>query len=468
MVFSSLDFCCILLQATFALYFSVPRRARNLVLLVASLVFYAWGEPVYVLLMVFSTLLDYCVGLGIQRYDHDGRMRKRLLLLSMVANIGALGFFKYADFVLANVNAVLGTNIPLLGLPLPIGISFYTFQTMSYTIDVYRREVPAQASFIDFATFVTMFPQLIAGPIVRYIEVQKELAEREVSIDKFAKGVEFFVLGLAHKVLLANAVGSLWSRLKLLPPEQLGVGTAWLGILCYTLQIYFDFGGYSLMAIGCGKMLGFEFPKNFDYPYISRSVAEFWRRWHMTLGSWFREYVYIPLGGNRGGTAKTIRNLAIVWLLTGIWHGASWNFILWGCYYGLILILERFVYGKALAKLPALVQHGYTMLLVMVGWVLFEATDLSWGAQYLRAMFGANGTALVDGRFLYELSSFGAVILLAIAMATPYPEKLLLWLQKRYVRLVSALRLVLIFGAFWLSIAYIIDSSYNPFLYFRF
>ncbi|MCL2498497.1 MAG: MBOAT family protein, partial [Symbiobacteriaceae bacterium] len=372
------------------------------------------------------------------------------------------------DFFIGSFNSLLGTNIPLWGIPLPIGISFYTFQTMSYSIDVYRNQVATQKNFISFAAFVTMFPQLIAGPIVRYIEVAKELQEREESVPLFAQGVEKFVLGLGYKVLLANTCGELWVRFKALPTTSLSALSAWLGIIAYALQIYFDFAGYSQMAIGMGEMLGFKFPQNFNYPYVSQSITEFWRRWHMTLGTWFREYVYIPLGGNRRGLKITLRNLAVVWLLTGIWHGASWNFLLWGCYYGLIIILERVGLGALLEKLPRALRHIYTLFLVLLGWVLFEAENLAWGRGFLAALFGVQGLGWGDHLFRYEALSYGTILLISMLVATELPEKLLAKVAHRLPRSTYWLRFGVTALGLGLSLAYIIDSSYNPFLYFRF
>jgi len=339
---------------------------------------------------------------------------------------------------------------------------------MSYTIDVYRRNVPAQRDFISFAAYVTMFPQLIAGPIVRYIEVAKELEDRRGTLAQFASGAETFTLGLCYKVLIANNVGILWERMKAVPSNELTLLSAWLGILAFSLQIYFDFSGYSLMAIGLGRILGFEYPQNFNYPYISQSISEFWRRWHMTLGNWFREYVYIPLGGNRKGTWNTLRNLAIVWILTGIWHGASWNFLLWGCYYGVIIILERVAIGGVLLKVPRFLRHLYTLMIVAVGWVIFETADPGWGVGYLRALLGGTGFGLQDFYFRYEALSFGFVLFLGVILATDLPEKVLQWLSEHVPTASGWLRLVLMSGGLILSLAYIVDSGYNPFLYLRF
>ena len=355
MVFSSVLFLFRFLPIFMICYFLVPRKMKNLVLFLGSLVFYAWGEPVYIFLMLFSTISDYVWGRLIEEYR--GKDHSRIFLLCSIGiNLFILGFFKYADFLLQTVNTVFGTSIPLLKLPLPIGISFYTFQTMSYTIDVYRGEAPVQNNIISFGAYVSMFPQLIAGPIVRYQDIAAELNTRTESLERFSLGIRRFVVGLGKKVLLANQAGALWTEITAILPADRSVLMVWMGILAFVFQISFDFSGYSDMAVGMGHMLGFHFPENFNYPYISKSITEFWRRWHISLGTWFKEYVYIPLGGNRKGGLLQVRNILVVWLLTGIWHGASINFLLWGIYFGLLLLLEKFVLMKYLKKLPSLLQ----------------------------------------------------------------------------------------------------------------
>ena len=343
MVFSSLLFLFRFLPLVFLLYYLTPRRGRNVVLFLFSLFFYAWGEPKYVFLMLFSITMDYTVGRLIDKAKREGKPEKAKgsLLFSVFMNLGILGFFKYADFIIGSINAVSGLNLPLLNIPLPIGISFFTFQTMSYTIDVYRGNTEVQKNWISYGTYVSMFPQLIAGPIVQYKTIARQMKERRENLDDCTEGIHRFVVGVGKKVLLANNIGLLWDAAAALPVAELPVATAWLGALAYTFQIYFDFSGYSDMAIGLGKMFGFHFLENFNYPYISRSITEFWRRWHISLSSWFREYVYIPLGGNRKGLLKQVRNIFVVWMLTGIWHGAHWNYVLWGVYYGVLLILEN-------------------------------------------------------------------------------------------------------------------------------
>ena len=389
MVFSSLMFLFRFLPVVLVLYFLVPRKIKNSVLFFASLIFYAWGEPIYVILMLFSTIVDYTHGRFVYTLKQKNEMKKARLVVasSMIINLALLGFFKYADFIIGNLNLIPGIEIPLLKLALPIGISFYTFQTMSYTVDIYRGDALPQKNIISFGAYVALFPQLIAGPIVQYNTVAEQLEGRKETMDSFAEGVMRFMSGLGKKVLLANNIGLLWDMISVRPSGEVPVLLAWLGITAYAFQIYFDFSGYSDMAIGLGKMLGFHFLENFDYPYISRSITEFWRRWHMSLGSWFRSYVYIPLGGNRKGLPMQIRNIAIVWLLTGIWHGASWNFLIWGAYFGVFLILEKLFWLDFLKK-HKILSHIYTIVLVWVGWAIFAFDNMAKGAEYLKAMFG--------------------------------------------------------------------------------
>ena len=385
MVFSSLTFLFGFLPCVLAVYFLAPNKAKNAILFAFSLLFYAWGEPVYVGLMLFSTALDYTCGRAVERYR--GTPKAKIgLLVSVVVNLSLLCFFKYTDFLIGTVNDIFGSSIPLLNLPLPIGISFYTFQTMSYTIDVYRGEAKAQRNILSFGAYVSLFPQLIAGPIVRYQTIADQLNGRVHSFDKFGEGVRRFVCGLGKKVLLANNIGLLWSTISKM--DGLTVVSAWLGIVAFAFQIYFDFSGYPDMAIGLGKMFGFDFLENFDHPYCAKSVTEFWRRWYISMGTWFRDYVYIPLGGNRRGLAVQLRNIAIVWLLTGFWHGASWNYVLWGAFYGVLLIFEKFFLLARLKKAPAAVGHLYTLLCVAVGWVLFAFEDIGAGLAYVKTMFG--------------------------------------------------------------------------------
>ena len=460
MLFSSLLFLFIYLPVTLGVYFLVPPKWRNLWLFAVNLVFYGWGEPVYILLMIFSIALNYAAGLLIVRFREKG---KALLTACIVLNLALLFFFKYYDFLAENLRSLLPFLRPL-GLSLPIGISFYTFQAMSYPIDVYRGQVEPQRSYIRFGTFVALFPQLIAGPIVRYRDIAAELNRRSVTRASFASGVRRFLQGLGKKVLLANAVGALWDVYRAADPAALSVADAWLGAVAFTLQIYFDFSGYSDMAIGLGRMLGFAFPENFRYPYLADSITDFWRRWHITLSSWFRDYVYIPLGGNRRGLGRQLLNLLIVWCLTGIWHGASWNYLLWGLYYALLLMLEKAFLLRRLERGPRWIAHVYALFLVVVGWVLFSLEDLGQCVRYLSAMFGGGG-GLISATFLYYLRSYGPSLVILLLCATPLPRRLFDRLPEKVRGCVLP---VLLLGVLVLSTAYLVDGSYNPFLYFRF
>lgn len=471
MVFSSLLFLFRYLPFVLVLYFICPKKLRNLLLFVVSLIFYAWGEPIYVVLMIFSTLVDYTHGLLVAHYKAAGNTRAAKLVVasSMIINLALLGFFKYYDFLAGTVNSLIGTTLPLTGVALPIGISFYTFQTMSYTIDVYRGDAEPQKNIISFGAYVALFPQLIAGPIVAYKTVADQLNCRHEDTDKFAYGIKRFTAGLGKKVLLANSAGVIWDTIKVMDTSSLPALTAWIGILAYTFQIYFDFSGYSDMAIGLGNMLGFRFLENFDYPYMSKSITEFWRRWHISLGSWFRDYVYIPLGGNRKGLAKQIRNICVVWLLTGLWHGANWTFVLWGAYFGVLLIIEKMFLLKALKKAPAIVGHIYTMFFVIISWVIFALDDMKSVTGYIGAMFGAGG-ALYDKTSLYLLST-NIILLVILALAsTNLPARLGNSLVDRLgEKPLSAVVQNVVFAAVILiSTAYLVDATYNPFLYFRF
>lgn len=464
MVFSSLTFLLWFLPCALLVYFLVPRKAKNAILFAFSLLFYAWGEPIYVGLMIFSTVLDYCCGRAVEKYR--GTPKAKIgLLVSVIVNLSLLCLFKYTDFLLGTVNGIFGCNIPLLNLLLPIGISFYTFQTMSYTIDVYRGDAKVQNNIISFGAYVSLFPQLIAGPIVRYQTIADQIDERTHSFDKFGEGVKRFVCGLGKKVLLANNIGLLWNTIS--GSSELSVVSAWLGIVAFAFQIYFDFSGYSDMAIGLGKMFGFDFLENFDHPYCSKSVTEFWRRWHISMGTWFRDYVYIPLGGNRKGLAIQLRNIAIVWLLTGFWHGASWNYVLWGVFYGVLLIFEKFFLLDQLKKAPAIVGHLYTLLCVALGWVLFAFEDFGAGFAYLKTMFG--GAAFCNSMALYQLLSYLPLLLLCAVAATPLGTKLYhKWNGKCSTGLMATADVTGIVAVAGLSVAYLISGSYNPFLYFRF
>ncbi len=471
MVFSSILFLFRFLPFFMICYFAAPGRVKNFVLFLGSLIFYAWGEPVYVVLMLFSAVSDYIHGRLIDT-RRGTRAAKWLLASSLIINLLLLGFFKYADFLIQSVNAVTGAAIPLLKLGLPIGISFYTFQTMSYTIDVYRGEAKAQKNLLDFALFVTMFPQLIAGPIVKYRQIEGSLHVRRADIRDISYGVKRFVLGLAKKVLLANNVGLLWNAVKGMDYTAVSVLTAWLGILAFALQIYFDFSGYSDMAIGLGSVMGFSFPENFNYPYISASVTEFWRRWHISLSSWFKEYVYIPLGGSRRGLPRRIINLLIVWMLTGIWHGAGWNFLLWGLWFAVFLIAEKLFWGEVLSRLPGLVGHVYCLIVVAVGWAVFELESVGAVRTYLGAMFGVGGRVLRDRQALYLGRENLVLLVVCVLASTPLFAKIAGRLKDSRAGLSRAAYRVgekmVPVALLLLSIAYVTDASYNPFLYFRF
>lgn len=467
MVFSSLLFLFRFLPLVLIVYFLAPKKMRNFILFVFSLFFYAWGEPVYVFLILLSTLVDYTAGriVGYLISKDKKSKAKWAVLGSAVINLSLLGFFKYADFVIQTLNTVMSLELEPLELALPIGISFYTFQTMSYTIDVYREEAPVQKNFITFGAFVSLFPQLIAGPIVRYQTIAEQLNHREESFDQFAKGVLRFTIGLGKKVLLANQIGALWNEISSMQTSNLTVATAWLGILAYSLQIYFDFSGYSDMAIGLGHMFGFTFLENFNYPYESKSITEFWRRWHISLGTWFKEYVYIPLGGNRKGKVRHMLNIAIVWLLTGLWHGASWNFVLWGVYYGVLLVIEKFLLKKLLDKLPKFISHIYAVFFVMIGWAIFSWLDMSNPTGYMKALFGFGKVALINDQFLYLLISNGLMLLIGMIGSTSIVKKKCTFMKEEGINFASVVYVGIVFI---ICVAFLINSSYNPFLYFRF
>ena len=462
MVFSSITFLFYFLPIALLVYFICPRRIRNAWLAVASLVFYAWGEPRYILIMLFSTVVDYTCGQLIGRARSQGKSGKVFLIASIIVNLSVLGFFKYYNFL---AGQILGGTLPELNVALPIGISFYTFQTMSYTIDVYRGNVAVQRNIINFAAFVTLFPQLIAGPIVKYSDIEEEInnTHRE-NADGFAEGVMRFIAGLGKKVLLANNIGLLWDAVASTPVSEMSVLYAWLGILAFAFQIYFDFSGYSDMAIGIGKMLGFKFPENFNYPYISKSVTEFWRRWHMTLGSWFREYVYIPLGGNRVNVPRHILNIAVVWLLTGLWHGASWNFVIWGAYYGAILLIEKLVLARVLEKTPKAVRHIYTLFLVLIGWVIFAFEDINAVFAFLGVMFGK--APLVSATAVETLIFNLPLLVILTIGSTPLLKRV--YQLPRLKKVMPVIICVLAVLVLLISTAYLVAGGYNPFLYFRF
>lgn len=473
MVFSSLLFLFRFLPAVLLLYYIAPRKIRNLVLFLFSLLFYAWGEPKYVFLMLFSITMDFFMGQMVAKSKarNNRKAAKRFLTISIVVNLSILAFFKYADFIIGTINSVAGLSLPMLSIPLPIGISFFTFQTMSYVIDVYKGATKVQKNWVNYGTYVSMFPQLIAGPIVQYKTIAEQMEHRKENASDFAEGIHRFLLGMGKKVLLANTIGLLCDAVMALEITQVPVLTAWLGAIAYTFQIYFDFSGYSDMAIGLGKMFGFHFLENFNYPYISRSITEFWRRWHISLSSWFKEYVYIPLGGNRRGVLLQARNILVVWMLTGIWHGASWNYVLWGVYYGILLMLEKFLLKPVLKHLPGVLQNVYTMVLVIFGWVLFKCEDLSYCFSYLKAMVGGFHAGWIGRESMYLLRNYGALLVILLFGCTMIPKKIGHRITGKFGEtswIGLVLQIVWYGGIFLISLAYLVDATYNPFLYFRF
>lgn len=470
MLFSSITFLFLFLPVTVLIYYLVPQKTRNLVLLIASLFFYAWGEPVYVVLMILSILLNFFCGKDIGKKRADPVRAKRSLIFAVVMNVLILGFFKYYGLLMETLNVLFPYEIPYRELALPIGISFYTFQELSYLIDIYRGNAKPQQRLLPFALYISMFSQLIAGPIVRYVDIEAQLLNRVMSMRKFGQGVMYFIVGFAKKVVLADSIGVLYEQITALPIGSFSVLTAWVGCLAFAFQIYFDFSGYSDMAIGLGKMFGFEFRKNFQYPYIAKNIGEFWRRWHISLGTWFREYVYIPLGGNKCPASRHLLNLLIVWALTGLWHGAQWNFLVWGLYYGVILILERYVWGRALGRLPAFVQHIYTFVLVLIGWVFFFSPSLGAAMDYLGVMFGAGASAWIDRQGFYFLLTHWLLFLLCAIGSSLRGMNILRLLtgsyESRRIRQIAAC--VVYIGMFLVSLAFLVTESFHPFLYFRF
>lgn len=472
MIFSNLVFLFVFLPIVLFLYFIAKNTWKNYVLLIASLLFYAWGEPKYVFLMLFSIVINYIFGMLIDKYRNQLSLKKLFLTIALIGNILILGIFKYAGFVVDNMNQAFNLAIEVEPIPLPIGISFYTFQAMSYIIDVYRRDVKVQRNFIDLSLYISLFPQLMAGPIIRYNSIAEQLRKRIVDLDKFTEGIQRFIVGLAKKVLLANSFGEVADTVFASTPSEISVATAWIGIIAYSLQIYFDFSGYSDMAIGLAKMFGFDFPENFNFPYIARSVSEFWRRWHISLSSWFRDYIYIPLGGSRKGLPITIINLLIVWTITGFWHGASWTFMAWGFYFGILIVIERLGLLKVLEKLPRLLQHIYLLFLVMIGWVFFRADDFGYSAEYLKTMFGLNGTPLYDYQAMIFSNDYWIVFVIGILSSIP----IIAWLKEHFVRLnrdvvvtINSFVSPLIYmGLMVLCVVLLVNSTYNPFIYFRF
>ncbi|MBS5985526.1 MBOAT family O-acyltransferase [Clostridium sp.] len=458
MIFSSILFIFRFLPIALILYYITPQKYKNLILTLLSLVFYSWGEGKYFLIMIASIIIDYTAGRLIYRYKSEIKKKTIVLCISLVFNLGLLFFFKYFNFFIDNINNIFNLAIKGVKITLPLGISFYTFQTMSYSIDVYRGKVVPEKNIINFAAFVTLFPQLIAGPIVKYTDINKEISRRVITKDNVEVGIEKFILGLGRKVLIANNIGMLWTEVEGIGFENISTPLAWLGIISFGLQIYFDFSGYSLMAIGLGKMLGFNFPENFNYPYISRSISEFWRRWHITLGSWFKEYVYIPLGGNRKGKVRVTFNLFIVWALTGLWHGASYNFLLWGLFFFLLISIEKLGVINFLNK-HKVFSHIYTIFLLLIGWTLFAITDFNGIYEYLsKLFFYSNGE-----EWIYYLRNYGVSLIIAIIFSLP-----LVSMFYKKIENFKWIKTIILMGIFIISVAYLVDATYNPFLYFRF
>lgn len=465
MVFSSLLFMFLYLPAVMLIYYITPRKFRNVMLLVANLIFYGWGEPVLVLLMLFSTFVDYFHGYFIGKYRETNKKKAKMLVASSaIINLGLLCFFKYSGMLADTLNVLPFLNIPDFTIPLPIGISFYTFQTMSYSIDVYRGDAPVQKNIFTFGTYVSLFPQLIAGPIVRYKDVAYQLDNRSETLDQFTLGVKRFMVGLGKKVLIANPMGLLWDTLR---PEMAdnGVLGNWIAIIAYSFQIYFDFSGYSNMACGLGNMFGFEFLKNFNYPYISKSITEFWRRWHISLGTWFRDYVYIPLGGNRKGLKRNIINIMVVWGLTGLWHGASYNFILWGLYFGVILLLEKFVLNKALEKCPSAVKHIYSLILIVFGWALFYFEDMGELCSFIISMFNVSN-GILNHSAMVTIMQFLPLLIVAAVASTPLAMNI--YNKIKYYNWCWIPETAITALGLFICTASLVSNSYNPFLYFRF
>lgn len=457
MVFSSILFIFRFLPIALILYFLTPYKYKNLILTILSLIFYSWGEGKYFLIMIASIAVDYTAGRLIYKFK-DQKKKLFILCISLLFNLGMLFFFKYINFFIENINDIFNMSLGLVKITLPLGISFYTFQTMSYSIDVYRGRVKPENNIINFAAFVTLFPQLIAGPIVKYSDISEEIKNRIITKDNVEKGIEQFILGLGSKVLIANNIGMLWTEIESSGFINISTSLAWLGIAAFGLQIYFDFSGYSLMAIGLGRMLGFTFPENFNYPYISRSISEFWRRWHITLGSWFKEYVYIPLGGNRRSRLRVIFNLFVVWILTGFWHGASYNFILWGLFFFIMIMIEKQGLAKILKK-HKIFSHIYTIFFLLIGWTLFAVTDLRNMGVYFGRMFIYHG----GSEWLYYLRNYGVSLIAACMFSVPFIAK---WYKKLDDK--KYLKSIILMAIFVVSAAYLVDATYNPFLYFRF
>lgn len=463
MLFTSISFLYYFLPIVIILYFIVPKKFKNFILFLSSIFFYFCGEPIYTFLMIGEIFIAYVGARYLEKH------RKKSILVSLLAiHIGALGLFKYSDFTINNINQILGSKIPLLKLALPIGISFYTFQIISYVVDVYRGKVKAQKSFLKLATYVSLFPQLIAGPIVRYETIEKELDSRTSNFENFAYGVRRFVIGLGKKVLIANMLGELCDVFS--TTNEKSILFYWIFAISYSLQIYFDFSAYSDMAIGLGRMFGFHFLENFNYPYISKSITEFWRRWHMSLSSWFRDYVYIPLGGNRKGTILLVRNIFIVWVLTGIWHGANWTFVIWGLMFGIMLIIEKLFLTKYLEKTPSILQRIYVLFTVMISFIIFNANSIGEAWNNIIGLFGANGESLINASTVYYLKSYLVVLVIAIIGSTPLLKNIIEKLKTKTNanKIINLLEPIAMASILIIVTAYLVDNSYNPFLYFRF
>lgn len=470
MLFSSITFLFIFLPIVMILYYLVPWRWKNHILLIASLFFYAWGEPIYVILMILSIILNYFCGMDIYEKREDAAQAKKSLIFAVTANLLILGFFKYYGFLMESLNAVFPFEIPYRVLPLPIGISFYTFQALSYIIDVYRKEVEPQKNIVYFATYISMFPQLIAGPIVRYVDIEAQMKHRVLSLSKFGNGVIYFIIGLGKKVILANTIGGVYEQVAAMRPGTVSVVTAWIGSIAYAFQIYFDFSGYSDMAVGLGRMFGFEFRRNFNYPYTAKSITDFWRRWHISLSTWFREYVYIPLGGNRCNVSRHILNLLIVWMLTGFWHGAAWNFIFWGLYYGCLLILEKYVWGKYIERIPTALQHIYAFVIVLIGWVFFFSPNIGSALKYIGVMFGIGAKGFLGKQAVFLVTTNWLLLIMCILGSSSRGIKLIqkLSMDYRNINVRTVMTCVVYIGMFLISVSFLVTETYNPFLYFRF
>ncbi|MGL4873802.1 MAG: MBOAT family O-acyltransferase [Clostridium sp.] len=466
MLFSSTTFLFYFLPIVLVLYFATRGKIRNYVLLVGSLFFYSWGGVNYLPLLLISIVMNYFLGLGIEKYSENDRRKKGVLILGIILNIFFLGVFKYTNFFVDNINIIFDQTINIPIINLPIGISFYTFQAMSYVIDVYRKDGKVQRNIFDLALYISMFPQLVAGPIVRYQTVADQVVSREHSFEKFNLGMERFITGLFKKVVISNSVGELSTIIYGMGNDEMSVTLAWLGAIGYSLQIFFDFSGYSDMAIGLGKMFGFDFLENFNYPYISKSVSEFWRRWHISLGTWFKDYIYIPLGGNRVKGIKAYRNLFIVWFITGMWHGASWNFIIWGLYFGIFIMLEKLCLNKIFKRIPRIFSHIYLLIIVIVGWVIFSKTNMGEVVEYLKIMFGFGEYQIINGHAIFMIKEYALELTIGIILSMPiigYLKK-----YKGLNKIIEKAKPVILISLFVITILYLINSTFNPFIYFNF